>query len=242
MRKKIAIVGLEERTRHLAPFDDPDFDILVFNETPTDDWCKRWDMLLEIHVPSVYKNLNNPRHKDHWAWLKQSHGKPIYMQKVDPEVPDSVAYPVQEILDEYMSTLTYEGRRQQYIRATVCYAVALALYLGYEEIHIWGVELLDYAEYRSQQNNFAFWVGIATSRKVPVTLHCCKGMFSQPLYGYEEFMQEDKLQRYLEGITQQLEEEKIVLAKLEGAKMMLTQMLMEQKVVDNVEEVQQVQQ
>ena len=234
---KLAIVGREERTRHLAPFNDEQYDILVLNESPHEEWCKKWDLLLEIHTPGVYQDINNPRYKDYWKWLQETRGKPIYMQKADPQVPDSVAFPLEIINREYLSTLKHADmdgteHEQQYIRASVCYCIALGLHLGYDEIHVWGVELLDYAEYRSQQNNFAFWVGVATGRKVPVILHCCKGMFNQPLYGFEEFIQEDKMQRYLEDVNAQIEEQKHLLSRLEGAQMMVQLMLQEQKVKD----------
>lgn len=225
---KLAIVGAEEHTRHLAPFDDPDFDIWVFNEFAAADWCKRWSGCFQIHQPKVYRDPKNEKDPKHWAWLQQEHGKPIFMQAVDPQVPDSVKYPLEEINETFLSTLTYEGLAQKRnYRATLAYAMALGLYKGYEEIDIWGVELAHYAEYRSQQTNFAFWVGLATGRGVKVDLHCCKGMFDQPLYGYEDFMEEDKIQRYLEGIRQQIAEEKEKLNKLQGAEMLAVQMLAE---------------
>jgi hypothetical protein len=229
---KVAIVGAEEQTRHLAPYDDPSYIIWVFNEFANAAWCKRWDLLFQLHSPNVYRNLNNDKDPHHWEWLQRSHGKPVVMQKVDPLVPDSVAYPLSAVNHAFMSRFTYEGMQQKNIRATLCYAVALAVLAKAESIDIWGVELAYSAEYRSQQNNFAFWMGVASGRGIPVNLHCCKGMFDQPLYGYEDFMQEDQLQRYLEGVTLQIEEEKVKLAKLEGARMLLIQMLAEEKSQD----------
>jgi len=210
--KKLAIVGAEEHTRHLAPYDDPEYEIWVFNEWTKADWCKRWDALLQLHKPNIYQNLKNNKDARHWEWLQEEHGKPIWMQKVDPLVPDSVRYPLQEIMERY-------GTR--YFRATVCYAIALALYLGYEDIHIWGVELKDHAEYRSQRDCFIFWNGAAHGR---IKLHCCKDMFTQPLYGFEEYMQEDEIQRYIEGLAIQIEEAKKHLHMLEGAMMLAKQM------------------
>lgn len=209
--KKLAIVGAEEQTRHLAPYEDPDYDVWVFNEWANADWCKRWDAVIQIHEPKIYRGKNK-KDPNYWAWLQQEHGKPIYMQEVDANIPNSVQFPLQEIVDQFHTT---------YFRATICYAIALALYQGYEEIHIWGVELKSHAEYRSQRDCFIFWNGVAHGK---IKLHCCDGMFNQPLYGFEEYMQEDEVQRYIEGLTIQIEEAKKKLYMLEGALALAKQM------------------
>lgn len=222
--KKLAIVGAEEQTRHLAPWDDPEFDIWLFNEWGNAPWCKRWDALLQLHKPEIYKGKNNKDPK-HWEWLQEWRNKPIYMQEIDPQVYDSIKYPLKEIT-EFFDT--------QYFRATICYALALGIYKGYKEIHIWGVELSHHAEYKSQRDCFIFWNGVAHGHGTKIVLHCCKGMFQEPLYGYEEYMQEDQIQRYIEGLTQQIEEAKHKLAMLEGALMLAKQMIEDAK-VKNVE-------
>ena len=221
---KLAIVGSEEHTRHLAPFDDPEYDIWVFNEWANADWCKRWTACLQIHDPQVYQNLNKKDPK-HWEWLQTPHGKPVYMQYLDPQVPDAVKYPLDEINQKFMANLTWEGKSQKYVRATIAYAIALALYLDYDEIHIYGVELTNHAEYRSQRDNFIFWNGVAIGHGAKIDLHCCKGLFDKPLYGYEKYLQEDQIQRYVEGINTQLDEARKKVATLEGALMLATQML-----------------
>lgn len=232
---KLAIVGAEAHTRHLAPWKDPSYEILVFNEFANADWCERWDMVLQLHSPSIYTDPNNDKDPHHWEWLQKKHGKPIWMQEIDPRIPDSVKYPLDGVL-KLAKTLTHEGNPQRYLRASIAYAIALGIHQGYEGIDIWGVELAHSAEYRSQQNNFAFWVGVATGKGVPVNLHCCHGMFDKPLYGYEEFVQEDKIQRYLEGINIQIAEETEKLHKLEGARMLAIQMLTEaQKEAESAE-------
>ena len=147
------------------------------------------------------------------------------MQYLDPQVPDAVKYPLDEINQKFMANLTWEGKSQKYVRATIAYAIALALYLDYDEIHIYGVELTNHAEYRSQRDNFIFWNGVAIGHGAKIDLHCCKGLFDKPLYGYEKYLQEDQIQRYVEGINTQLDEARKKVATLEGALMLATQML-----------------
>lgn len=219
---KLAIVGTEKQTRHLAPFDNLDYDIWVFNEAANAEWCKRWTACFQLHKPSIYRNVNK-KDPQHWEWLQRKHDKPIYMSEVDPLVPDSIKYPLTEV-----SKLT----RYKNFRMTLAYAIALALYQGYESIDVYGVELANSAEYRSQQNCFAFWVGLAEGRGIPVRLHCCDGMFDKPLYAYEDYMEEEQIQKYVVGIEEQIKEAEKKLYMLEGAKMLAVQMLTEQKEKD----------
>ena len=202
--KELAIVGAHDRTRDNAPWDNHDIDIWVFNEWANAEWCKRWDAVIQIHKPEVYQDMSNRKDPAHWIWLQQEHGKPIYMQDVDPDVPDSVAYPLDWINKEFLSTLTFEGKEVKNYRATAAYALPLALYLGYKKIHIYGIEMEHSSEYKSQQSNFAFWVGVATGRQVPVELHCTPGLFNSELYGYEEGTENAKLYEYIDGIKTQL--------------------------------------
>jgi hypothetical protein len=217
--RKLAIVGAEEQTRHLAPYEDESFDIWVFNEWANAEWCKRWTACIQIHLPKVYKGKNE-KDPHHWEWLQKEHGKPIYMIDADPLVPSSVKYPLKEIIEKYST---------RYFRATICYAIALALYQGYDEIHIWGVELKSHAEYRTQRDCFIYWNGVAHGK---IKLHCCKGIFPEILYGYEEYMQEDEIQRYVEGLNEQLETARKQVTLLEGALMLATQMLEDRKKVE----------
>jgi hypothetical protein len=234
---KVIITGTESQTRYLIPFDDQNYDIWVFNEAANAEWCKRWDVCFQLHKPKIYTDINNLKDPKHWEWLQIDHKKTIYMQTVDPLVPNSIRYPLEFIEQMFTENLTYNGEEQHNIRATLCYAIALALYQGVESIDIYGVELDNSAEYRSQQNNFAFWLGVARGCRIPVNLHCCKGMFNKPLYGYEDDMTEEQIQKYVVGLDIQIEEAKEKLHKLEGAKMLAIQMLTEQKETEDVEKV-----
>ena len=200
--KKLAIVGAEEHTRNHAPWEDESFDIWVVNEWVTAEWCKRYTASIDIHWEEIYTDPRFDREGKYWQWLKQAHGKPVYMQKVDPDVPDSVEYPLKEINRLFLSNLTYQDRPVKNFRSSISYCIALALYLGYEQIDIYGVELVG-IEYKGQAQNFAFWVGLATGRGVRVNAYCSQGTFLAPLYDYEAFMHSSKSQSYLIGINEQ---------------------------------------
>jgi len=177
--KKLAIVGSGTQTRSNAPFDDESFDIWVFNEAANSEWCKRWTACFQIHPEGIYKG-HNTKDPHHWEWLKQKHGKPIYMQAVDPEVPDSVAFPLEE-------AKALAG--VQMFPTTFAYMAALAIMQGYEEIRIFGVEL-SASEYEYQANGYLFWFGFLRGRLGSenvdsAVLYLDKNIFNVPLYGYE---------------------------------------------------------
>lgn len=178
--KKLAIVGSGPETREQAPFNDESWDIWIFNEAATSPWCKRWNAVFQMHKAELYK-AHNTKDPKHWEWLQQSHGKPIYMQAVDPQVPDSVRYPLED-------AIALSG--EKYLSATVAMVCALAVLQGYEHVGFWGVEL-SVTEYRYQAECLRYWVGFLKGRlgAEHVELHSFghrgQSLFTAPLYGYD---------------------------------------------------------
>lgn len=186
--KKLAIVGTHPETREKAPFDDPQYEIWVFNEAPQANWCRRYDAVFQLHKREVYESPNNHVNKTHWGWLQQTHeGKTIWMQAVDERVPASKRYPLEEILEQVPGAkVRWAEHEQAWFDSSGAYALALALYLGYEEIHIYGMDLVSNTEYAYQLPNWNYWVGVANGMGVHLTLHCSQNDFGNGhLYAYE---------------------------------------------------------
>lgn len=172
--KKLAIVGSGAETRHLAPFDDPNFTIWIFNEAATSEWCKRWDACFQMHKPEIYTG-HNTKDPNHWRWLQEKRGKPVYMETADPHVPDAVRYPLED-------AIALTGLR--YLTSTIAFALALSKLLGFEQVDVYGVEM-SYSEYQYQAECYRFWVGYLKGAGMEVNLHSGQKMFDAPLYGYE---------------------------------------------------------
>jgi hypothetical protein len=174
--KKLAIVGSGSNTRDAAPFNDPSFDIWVFNEAGNSKWCKRWDAVFQMHEPEIYKG-HNTKDAKHWDWLQQKHGKPVYMQEIDPDVPDSVRFPIEDAL-----AVTDED----YFATTFAYMAALALLQGYEYVEIHGVEL-SHSEYKYQAECWRYWIGVLKGRLggANVVLYSGQDLLKSARYGYE---------------------------------------------------------
>ena len=192
MKSKLAIVGCAPRTRDDVDYTDPDLDIWVFNESAMKEWCKRADGVFQIHDETIWKNPLNRGDKEHGAWLMSGNTPPIYMLKKYPEVPNSVAYPKDKIVKKYLKNFTVDSERarKDFFTSTIAYAFALGIYMGYKEIHTYGVELADEAEYRQQQPAAMFWTGIGIGKGIKWVSH--SNMFDAPLYPDEMFVGLDK--------------------------------------------------
>ena len=184
--KTLALVGSHPRTKELAPWDDESIDIWVFNEAANIPWCKRANGVFQLHLPEIYRSPFNRTDPKHWEWLQQKHGIPIWMQDVDPLVPDSVRYPLEEITSLYLGNFKWaDGEVIRFYTNTPAYAIALAIYQGYEKILTFGMDMESSTEYKYQRDNVAFWTGLALGRGIEIEEHCSEALFATPLYGYD---------------------------------------------------------
>lgn len=189
--KKLAIVGTHPATRNDAPFNDPNTDIWVFNESaqttpefypnePDKQWCTRWDAVIQLHKKEVYSSPTNWVNNRHWEWLQRDHGdKVIWMQEVDHKVPNSRAIPLDDIIK------SVPGGSYRWFTSSASYAIALAIYLGYRDIGLYGLDMESNTEYGYQLLNFVFWVGICEGMGINLYHVSNKKYFSEKLYGYE---------------------------------------------------------
>lgn len=196
--KRVAIVG-GGPTRKLAPFDDLSVEIWQLNEAPGITG-KRCDVCFQMHDPGIYKDPKNRVDPNHWEWLKQYHGDmKIYMQKVDPEVPNSAELPYRDMCDKLLRDILQIGKRDRALHPVELftfsgvYAVALAIFLGYSHILVYGIDLINTEEYRYQRESFAFWIGYAAGYGVKLEIYGAETLFNRPLYGYETFKEKETM-------------------------------------------------
>ena len=89
-------------------------------------------------------------------------GVPIYTTKKIKDMPNSIVYPLEKIIKEYDS---------DYFGSGVDYAIALAMYKGATEIHLWGILMILQFEYAHQKPSVEHWLGIAKGRGVKTVVH-----------------------------------------------------------------------
>jgi hypothetical protein len=191
-KKTVAIVGMSPTSCSLAPFEDEDVEIWGINEMHVFPWLSRWDRWFQIHDS---KSWNRPVAKrdvvGHADWLKEEHGdKPIIMQYWQPDVPNSVAYPLREVCKTLLDGFRRGDEKVKYFTSSLAYMIAYALNLKDKEkvdrIEIYGFEMADSVEYLRQKAGAEFWIGLALGRGVEIyTPPNCFICFSS-LYGGDE--------------------------------------------------------
>ena len=183
MNKTVAIVGTHPTTKEKAPFGNKEVDIWVFNNQILQGWCPRADAVFDIHNPDdIYRRgLEHPAFGD---WLKKPKGIQFYIPSPMKDCPDQVVYPLDEIVNALLPNFKRGDEINRYFTSGPCYALALAIYLGYEEIQMFGIEMEANAEYVYQRDGIGLWFGIALGRGMRVVIPKESMIFYAPLYGY----------------------------------------------------------
>jgi len=191
--KKVALVGFSTATRHQAPFEDESVEIWGCNEGYVLPFPRiaRW---FQLHNYQTFSRENNQNDLNHYAWLKSVTDFPIYMQRVYPNIPMSVQYPIDAIVE-------YFGL--PYFSSTFAYMIALAIYEGYEWIGHYGFEMATDSEYFHQRPNAEYLIGWAKGKGIYVQSPVDGNLLRGRMYAYED----ESI-----GFRQQLEFRKALLA------------------------------
>ena len=222
---KLAIVGSQELTRDNAPWDDKSFDIWTITHHAHAEWCKRFDAVIEVHEKSFY--MKECIDKGYFEWLKNIK-QPAYMIDAHADIKSAVQYPLDEIKKKLLSNITVGGKPIENFCSSADYTLALAIYQGYKNIDIYGIEMAHSSEYKNQQSSFTFWVGIAIANGVKVNLHCTSGLFHKPLYGKQDVMTE-RIKDYIIGMKKQVNDVNERAKLLEGALQFADQLIQDSK-------------
>jgi hypothetical protein len=152
---KVAIVGSAPSSQALAPYDDPEWQIWGLNDSHGD--LPRWDRWFQIHSRQIIAGLKNA--EEHTAWLK-AQDKPIYMIDHYPDIPASVKFPKDEIIQRF-------GR---YFNNTVSWLIGKALMEGATSIAVYAVDMAAASEYGTQRPSCEYMIGIARGMGVEVII------------------------------------------------------------------------
>ena len=195
-RSKVAIVGFAGTTRHLAPFDDDEFEIWGLNEAHRQPWMRRITRWFQLHPRWDFTKQNNTSYKEHWEWLQKEHPFPIYMQKKYPDIPSSIEFPLDQVVGTFLMKLkrgtdrsAFAGQESlvgiEYFTSSFAYMCSLALLEGFSTIHVYGFEMATETEYRYQKGSTEFWLGLAAGLCEELYLPFECRLLDGAKYGYE---------------------------------------------------------
>ncbi len=240
-KTKVAIVGTAD-TCHLAPYDDQEFEIWGVNNGYL--LMKRFTRWFEIHPITyvdghfyrrgerVFRGTDMDKYMQKLAELNV----PIYMQQHWDCVPQSVPYPLAEVAQMFGSQMgwfgqTFEGTQPSYdvyLTNTISYMMALAVLEGFEEIHIYGVDMAVSTEYNVQRPSCEFFLGWIAGKGIKLFLPPqCDLLKVRTLYAYGEEVQDkyklkmkntrDSLQKRLNEVSARINTDTIKQNQYVGA-------------------------
>lgn len=212
LKDRVAIVGFADGHRHMAPFDNPEFEIWGLNRLHS-VLPGRYDRWFEIHDVGMYLGEKGPVDTDHLEFLRTFAG-PVYLRPQDVGrimCPSAVPYPLVPILRDYPN----------YFNNSISWMLALAISMGFKEIHLYGVDMaqdgvfVKDSEYRAQRPSCELFIGIALGRGI--TVHKPPGsdlLIADHLYGFEDgspmmrkrMARIEELNRRKDGVRQKLAE------------------------------------
>ena len=197
-KKKVALIGYTP-TRGQAPYDNPEFEIWGLNDLykfKSDQDVKRWDRWFEIHdTKQDYTHLG----RQPWAKLFEDFKKmgcPVYLQQKHPDIPNSIAYPIEEAVKQF----------GYYFTNTVSYMIALAIMEKFEEIHVYGIDMAVDSEYNYERPSCEYFLGVAIGRGIKVYIPPEADLLkSRFLYGYDD-VREECFRKKLQSATSMMVE------------------------------------
>ncbi len=174
-RKKVALVGFATNTLHLVPWNDPEFEIWGLNQGYL-HMHRRSDRHFEMHQPEATADVRDP---EYLKWLGAVRDFPIYMIQTNRDIPCSVRYPIE-------AAVNFAGpRKRDYFTSSPAFMLALAGMEGFEEVHLYGINLAIGDEYFFEKACAEYWIGLLEGKGVNVYVPSASSLLKQyRRYGY----------------------------------------------------------
>ena len=172
---KLAIVGTAE-TMPMTPFNDPLYEIWAVSVCSTYEAFKRSDLYFELHnraywdKPDIVTRLNKPT-------------CPTYMLAHNKEVPLSVKFPVDVLVDNY----------RRYHTTSITYMLAWAYHSFLTtgkpyHVGLFGIHMASREEYTEQRPCCEYWLGRMEGAGMDILMAPGGSVLtSNGLYGYEGY-------------------------------------------------------
>lgn len=162
----VAIVGLSPSTRHLVP---KDFEVYAL---PWDiEFRSIASKLFEMHDRELLERPESLRSSDYFSELSEF-DQPIYMQRHFDDIPASVEYPFNDVMESVFKNFPrgkWSSQRDWY-NSSPAYMIALAIHEGAEKIGLYGIDVRDDSEYAYESPCLEYLIGFAVGKGIEVII------------------------------------------------------------------------
>lgn len=218
-KNKVAIVGYAP-SREETPFQlgKDEFEFWGMNDLWKVFPHTQFDRWLDLHSDELLHRSNRAGDR-HGQWLKAAgnSGIPVYTLKKQDWIKTSIKWP-REKIEEHFKEYT-DG--EPYFTSTPAWGLAYAAMLGFEEIHIYGINLLGEDEYEYQRPCLDFWIGVCRGLGKKVFIPKSSSLVkTEYVYGYDTHGQQDRqmVKHLKKRLQEQTQEHDNALCKLHQTK------------------------
>ncbi len=163
-RRRIAICGSAPSSIKLAPVDNPEWDIWGCSPGCAQHWGydpTKFRAWFEIH----HFDTNRPDLDQQYIDFLKAIPGPVYTIRPVPQVPNSVAYPLQEMVGHFCKTRV----SLSFLASTVSYMIARAIVEVPAEISFFGIDMAASSEYATQKPGCHYFIDKAELLGIKVT-------------------------------------------------------------------------
>lgn len=169
--KKVAIVGCADSWKN-APFLDLSVEIWTFNHRMFKQ-VPRFSRYFDLHIP--YKNYY--KSFPEYAEFLKNNQETLYIMEKYSELPEANIFQWRNLIEKF---------RCSYFTSSMAWLIANAINEGYEDVSLFGVDLLLESEYIKQKPCIEFWLGVAIGKGIKVSVQDSSNLLKpQSLYGID---------------------------------------------------------
>lgn len=186
----VMILGFAPDSLKWAPLDAKGIDVWALNELYLDRpkialRATAWFQLHGYEPPTI----RDPQQVRNLGFLKC----PVLMWRKHPNIPNSIEYPLKEVLEEFdiygedMALDQPDVRQRSYFTNTISWMLALAIRMGYKDIQVYGVNMAQDQEFQHQRPSCEFFLGWARGKGIKIYKPPVSDLLLSPfLYGYDD--------------------------------------------------------
>jgi hypothetical protein len=210
LHDKAIILGFAPTTRHLAPFDDPSYDLWTLNEEYIFDWVKRTpDYHFQIHPRWDFTRTNNMNDPNHPLWLANKDGacmrcdgKGMLGETKCPHCQDGLYTPppyrknlpifMQQHWDDIPNSIAFPLKEATdllpvdypYFTSSVALILILTYLMGYKRVELYGFDMGTTTEYHYQRANGEYIMGFLQGKGMEIYVPPESSLLKGELYGF----------------------------------------------------------